>query len=195
VAVGGVAFAAIPDSGGTIHACYGKSNGNLRAVESEGDCRSNESPLSWNQQGPPGPPGNANASFDQEPSEVSTTSDAYVDLGGPAVTVDVPSGGLIEFFAGADLRGQPGCQQIALFEDDTIVAPAILSCANTDWVQKWVAPSVGSGGNGTFDRAVSTWNTMETTPGSHTYSLRYRTDTTQSDTAFFRNRKIWVAPR
>ena len=45
VALGGAAFAAIPDSGGTVHACYQKSNGNLRAVESESDCRNNENPV------------------------------------------------------------------------------------------------------------------------------------------------------
>jgi len=32
VAVGGVAYAAIPDSGGTIHACYQKSNGGLSCL-------------------------------------------------------------------------------------------------------------------------------------------------------------------
>jgi hypothetical protein len=45
VALGGVAFAAIPDSGGTVHACYQKANGSLRVVESESDCRTNEKPL------------------------------------------------------------------------------------------------------------------------------------------------------
>ena len=45
VALGGAAFAAIPDSGGTVHACYQKANGNLRAVESESECRNNENPL------------------------------------------------------------------------------------------------------------------------------------------------------
>ena len=34
VALGGAAFAAIPDSSGTIHGCYQKANGNLRVVES-----------------------------------------------------------------------------------------------------------------------------------------------------------------
>jgi hypothetical protein len=51
VAVGGVAYAAIPDSGGTIHACYQKSNGNLRVVESSARCRNGESPLAWSQGG------------------------------------------------------------------------------------------------------------------------------------------------
>ena len=53
LALGGVAFAAIPDSSGTIHACYQKGNGNLRVVESD-ECRGGESSLSWSQSGPSG---------------------------------------------------------------------------------------------------------------------------------------------
>jgi hypothetical protein len=57
IGLGGVAFATIPDSSGTIHGCYVKGLGNLRVVESGSDCRSNETPIAWNQEGPPGPPG------------------------------------------------------------------------------------------------------------------------------------------
>ena len=49
VALGGAAFAAIPDSGGTIHACYQKNNGNLRVVESDAECRNSENTLAWDQ--------------------------------------------------------------------------------------------------------------------------------------------------
>ena len=51
VALGGVAFAAIPDSNGTIHGCYQKSNGDLRVVESQTNCHNSENPLNWNVQG------------------------------------------------------------------------------------------------------------------------------------------------
>jgi hypothetical protein len=54
VAAAGVAYAAIPDSTGTIHACYQKRSGDLRVVESADDCRSRERALAWNQQGPAG---------------------------------------------------------------------------------------------------------------------------------------------
>jgi hypothetical protein len=54
VALGGVAYATIPDSGGVIHGCFANSNGNLRVVETPDDCRNNETALDWNQQGPPG---------------------------------------------------------------------------------------------------------------------------------------------
>lgn len=57
VALGGVAYATIPDSNGTIHGCYQRTNGNLRVVESAGDCRSRERALDLNQQGPEGATG------------------------------------------------------------------------------------------------------------------------------------------
>lgn len=52
VALGGVAFAAIPDSNGTIHGCFKNNNGDLRVVDSSAGCRSNETSIQWNQQGP-----------------------------------------------------------------------------------------------------------------------------------------------
>jgi hypothetical protein len=64
VVLGGVAFAAIPDSDGTIHACYQKRNGDLRVVESSDDCRrSRELSLEWNQRGPKGDPGQAPVAY------------------------------------------------------------------------------------------------------------------------------------
>lgn len=62
VLIGTAAYAAIPDSSGAISGCYAKSNGVLRVIDAEagGSCVANkELPLSWNQQGPPGPPGPA----------------------------------------------------------------------------------------------------------------------------------------
>src|SRR6059058_4261554 len=53
---GGVAFAAIPDSGGVINGCYQKNVGNLRVIDpSAGDsCRPSEIGISWSQTGPQG---------------------------------------------------------------------------------------------------------------------------------------------
>jgi len=51
VALGGAAFVAIPDSNGTIHACYQKHTGNLRVVTSPSECRSGEHPLAWGSSG------------------------------------------------------------------------------------------------------------------------------------------------
>src|SRR5262245_10235073 len=58
VAVGGFAYAAIPSQDGVIHACYNKSNGALRVIDSAiAGCSSKEYPITWNQVGPMGPQG------------------------------------------------------------------------------------------------------------------------------------------
>ena len=60
---GGLAYAAIPDASGVIHACYRTSTddqkGQLRVVESAASCRNNESPTQWNVTGAPGAQGPA----------------------------------------------------------------------------------------------------------------------------------------
>ena len=57
VFVGGVAWAAIPGPGGLVQGCYQKNNGQLRVVETAGDCEPSELALSWNQEGPKGDKG------------------------------------------------------------------------------------------------------------------------------------------
>jgi hypothetical protein len=57
----GAGYAAIPDSGGDIHACYDKVSGQMRIFDSETNtpkkCGAKEAELSWNQQGIQGAPG------------------------------------------------------------------------------------------------------------------------------------------
>jgi hypothetical protein len=58
-ALGGGAYAAlaaIPDSGGVIHACFKKKKGKLRVVNNP-KCKKKERALAWNQTGPPGQQG------------------------------------------------------------------------------------------------------------------------------------------
>jgi hypothetical protein len=75
VALGGAAFAAIPNSGGVIHGCYQKSSGNLRVAESPGGCRNSERPLDWGTQAggrmsaAVGQSENQRASFDNPPAD------------------------------------------------------------------------------------------------------------------------------
>jgi hypothetical protein len=59
VALGGVAYATIPDSGGVIHGCYLRKVGTLRVIDpSAGQrCSAWEAPIQWNQTGPHGLPG------------------------------------------------------------------------------------------------------------------------------------------
>src|ERR1700735_661728 len=70
VLVGGVAFAAIPDSNGVINGCYQKNVGNLRVIDpSAGDsCRPSEVPISWSQIGPQGPQGQKGDTGDTGPA-------------------------------------------------------------------------------------------------------------------------------
>jgi hypothetical protein len=53
-ATGSVVFA---NNGAPIHSCVADSNGSLRIVQAEDECRRSETPLSWNQSGPAGEPG------------------------------------------------------------------------------------------------------------------------------------------
>jgi hypothetical protein len=59
LALGGVGWAAIPDSGGVIHGCYQKEHGQLRVIDSEQQqsCKHSEVALNWSQTGPQGPAG------------------------------------------------------------------------------------------------------------------------------------------
>jgi hypothetical protein len=62
VVAAGVAYAAIPDGDGVIHACYDKQLGQVRIVDTGPNpvpkgCGKNEVAISWNQTGPQGPAG------------------------------------------------------------------------------------------------------------------------------------------
>jgi hypothetical protein len=61
-AVVGVAYAAIPDSQGAIHACMLNATGTVRLIDpsakdGRGHCTQLETEVSWNQKGQPGSPG------------------------------------------------------------------------------------------------------------------------------------------
>jgi hypothetical protein len=55
---GGVAWATIPDGGGTVTGCFQKVRGTLRVIDGANEiCSSSELPISWNQKGPKGDAG------------------------------------------------------------------------------------------------------------------------------------------
>jgi hypothetical protein len=73
--VGGIAWATIPGSDGTISACYGKRTGLVRIYDPSGSgllrgCLANEVPISWNQAGPTGATGDPGPKGDQGPADV-----------------------------------------------------------------------------------------------------------------------------
>src|SRR5438309_694827 len=57
IALGGIAYATIPDLSGLISACYSSTSGALRVIDSAAKCSAAERALSWNQTGPAGAQG------------------------------------------------------------------------------------------------------------------------------------------
>lgn len=48
IILGTVAYASIPSSDGVIHGCYRTTNGDLRVIDSEATCDTDETALNWN---------------------------------------------------------------------------------------------------------------------------------------------------
>jgi hypothetical protein len=67
VALGGVAYSAIPDPMGVIHGCYANMRGAVRIIDSAASCDASETALNWSQQGPAGATGPAGAQGPEGP--------------------------------------------------------------------------------------------------------------------------------
>ena len=96
VAVAGVGYAAIPAANGTITACK-DSKGALKVIDAENGqaCNANQQQLTWNQQGPQGPPGQ-----DAHIDYVNVTAAGGLMSGTVAdVIVTHPQTGVYEFSA------------------------------------------------------------------------------------------------
>src|SRR5262245_17971780 len=100
----GVAAGAIPDSGGTINACYTKVGGVLRVVDTDRNqhCVSAvENPISWGQRGPQGDPGPAGTTGQDAKTVLSTDwlatgpAGGEMDIPGLQQTIDVPQGAAV----------------------------------------------------------------------------------------------------
>jgi collagen triple helix repeat protein len=113
LAVGGVAYATIPDSGGTIHGCYARSGGSLRVIDAGvTNCKSTETSLNWNvrgeqglqgpqgtqgpqgpagPQGAPGPQGPQGATGPQGPTGASGLSHGYATSTSAAPVAQFPA--------------------------------------------------------------------------------------------------------
>jgi hypothetical protein len=113
VAAAGIAYAAIPGSDGTFHACMLNTTGAIRLIDPSlspqnlrSHCTALESPVTWNQQGPagqPGPPGTSD-------STVRHISNFQFD--GSTVTTPVLNGtgeiGKLSLTCGDDAGGGTG---------------------------------------------------------------------------------------
>jgi hypothetical protein len=103
VALGGVAWATIPDENGVFSGCYAR-DGYLRVVEPGVACKKGEHPVSWNelgqpgvpgQQGEQGRPGEQGQQGERGPSDTYAASDGTVPLNasyGTVLSRDVPQG-------------------------------------------------------------------------------------------------------
>lgn len=104
---GGLAWAAIPDSAGTIHGCY-NAKGALSVIDGTSNCKSNETALTWNQtglrgatgpQGPAGPPAAGRTVL------IENVADDGTPIGGDAFAVDHPLVGKYVVYFGRSLQG------------------------------------------------------------------------------------------
>ena len=136
-------------------------------------------------QGPPGTPPSMVTSTVAGP--LTTSSDVFVDIGGPSVTVTVPNSGFIEVIASAHTTGVNDDGAVALFEDGNLVPtgnaddlclgpPETLFNTPGDFSfgeeGTWGTPGVFSPfGCGTPGPPGSVL--YKRTPGVHTYSLRF----------------------
>ncbi|HWZ71197.1 MAG TPA: hypothetical protein VN326_06920 [Casimicrobiaceae bacterium] len=78
VVTGGSAYAGIPGDN-TINGCYNKVGGGLRVIDATvTQCKSNETPISWNEVGPEGPVGPIGPQGPQGAMGAAGASDAYV---------------------------------------------------------------------------------------------------------------------
>jgi hypothetical protein len=158
---------------------------------------------------------NANSRLDStrvrsqsESGSVSTAVETdYVSLGGPSVTVDVPSSGLIEVWATVRFE-QDGA--VALYEDGQRVPipgqegictgggpleDALISAEGLAPITLSSPPSYSDLGLGCgVAGAVPGDILLQRAPGTHTYELRYA-DVCGCSPAEFSNRTLRVAPR
>jgi hypothetical protein len=135
--------------------------------------------------GPQGPPGavlvfpSASATL---AGPVSTSSDtAYVPLGGPSVTLTIPPSGLFQVAASAIGDDDDGV--VSLYQDGAQMPGQAIGalCGGPDGALfgtftaiaglRWGTPLSGPGGCGVLGAPGPV--VFQTTPGSHTYDLRY----------------------
>lgn len=120
----GIATATIPDSGGTIHGCYKKTNGNLTLIDTDkgGTCQVSEAAVAWSQKGAQGLPG-ANGVQGQQGKQGSAGLDGVDDYsiataqattsGGSATAVASCPSGSTAVGGGFDV---PGSANVTPFE-------------------------------------------------------------------------------
>jgi hypothetical protein len=134
-AVGGIAYASIPDSNGVIHACYLKTTGKLRVIDSGGKgCQAGEKPLNWSQTGatgtlgatgPTGPTGPTGQTGATGPTGPTGATGATGPTGATGASGETGPTGPTGPQGPADLL------PLDAFTPTQLVQGAILTCAST----------------------------------------------------------------
>jgi hypothetical protein len=123
----GIAYASIPDSGGTIHGCYSKS-GSLSVIDTDAGqaCAKGETALNWNQTGPQGPAGPAGPAG---PSTAGAGGLDVIEVTGPpsgtststgTTAVCPPDHPYVLGGGGAAIGSQPNWIGMAVSKPDTV---------------------------------------------------------------------------
>jgi hypothetical protein len=104
IAVGGIAGATIPGTGGVINGCYNTTNGALRVIDTATTtCKQGETPITWNQTGTPGTNGDdgdngaagANGVSGYEIVPASGDSNTTIGSSGLSETAICPAGKVV----------------------------------------------------------------------------------------------------
>lgn len=126
--------------------------------------------------------------------EACTADTAGLYLGGPAVSVYVPPGGIVGFYVDAEIKaGTSGAGTFAgvIHIEDSIDIPGsfvVLQSLSTTYDRRITAP--GSTFGTTF--GYGAWIVHRATPGWHTYALRY-SSAGGGATVCFRSRRLVAA--
>jgi hypothetical protein len=113
VAAAGIAYAAIPDGQGTIHACMLNATGSVRLIDPSlgaksllSHCTPAETAVSWAQQGPPGPIGPAGPQGPPGNTDSTVRHMSNFMFDGNSVSTPISSGlgqlGVLSLSCGAD---------------------------------------------------------------------------------------------
>jgi hypothetical protein len=204
VAGAGVAIAANPGSDGEVTACVHKKTKAMRLADSRGRCKRGEEKLSFNEQGvpgqngqpgergaqggqgepgQPGQPGTPGAAAsdtkrDFQPDTVTTVNPFPTPLGGPSVSVDVPTEGANVIL---------GCS----VEESSESSAVPVTTWWVDGANRGDACRLGSSSAG-FSSATATLP-LVLNGGTHTVELRYQQASFTSFHAAFRNRRLVVS--
>jgi hypothetical protein len=128
------------------------------------------------------------------PTASATTASSPTDLGGPNVTVTVPSGGVVEVYAQADISdtggGANAIGKVDLLEPALVATPQeILGSSANAFETRRTAPG-SNDFDGTVNATRAGWLTFVPPAGTYTFSLRYEAD--GGGTATFQNRLLLV---